>query len=127
MHQGGKSPLEGLWDWHYLHISKQKVIVSHVMCEILCNIRKPTHQPIIQHLPCFSLNKNRALHWHAQGLLPKLLRLQMQLLTRHDRIRVVLWVRACVILHNLLLNYYYDRKWNDVHDFNDSETNQDEM
>jgi hypothetical protein len=51
----------------------------------------------------------------------------MQLLTRHDHIQVVLWVRACVILHNLLLNYYYDRKWNDVHDFSDSKTNQNEM
>lgn len=51
----------------------------------------------------------------------------MQLLTRHDHIQVVLWVRACVILQNLLLNYYCDRKWNDVHDFNDSKTNQDEM
>jgi hypothetical protein len=35
--------LEGLWDGYYPHLSKQKVIMSHVMCEILCNIKKPTH------------------------------------------------------------------------------------
>jgi hypothetical protein len=65
-------PLGGLWDWHYPHISKQKVIVLHVMCEILCNIKMPTHQPIVQHLLCFSLSKDRTLYWHAQRLLPKL-------------------------------------------------------
>jgi hypothetical protein len=51
----------------------------------------------------------------------------MQFLTRQDHIQVLLWVWACAILHNLLLNDYYDRDWNDVHDFNDLETNQDEM
>jgi len=36
-------PLEGLWDGQYCHISQQKIIVSHVMCEILCNIKKLAH------------------------------------------------------------------------------------
>jgi hypothetical protein len=39
--------LKVLWDGQYPHISQQKVIMSHVMCEILCNIRMHAHQPII--------------------------------------------------------------------------------
>jgi len=35
--------LERLWDGQYLHISQQKVIVSHVINEILCNMRKFAH------------------------------------------------------------------------------------
>ncbi len=62
-----------------------------------------------------------------KGCFQSLRCLQMQLLTKQDHIQVVLWVRACAILQNLLFNDYYDREWNDVHDFNDSETNQDEM
>ncbi len=62
-----------------------------------------------------------------KGCFQSLLHLQMQFLTRQDHIQVLLWVWACAILHNLLLNDYYDRDWNDVHDFNDLETNQDEM
>jgi hypothetical protein len=36
----GNPPLERLWDGQYPHISQQKVIVSHVICEILCNMKK---------------------------------------------------------------------------------------
>jgi hypothetical protein len=39
----GNLPLERLWDGQYLHISQQKVIVSRVICEILCNMRKFAH------------------------------------------------------------------------------------
>jgi hypothetical protein len=35
--------LERLWDEQYPHISQQKGIVSHVICEILCNMRKLAH------------------------------------------------------------------------------------
>jgi hypothetical protein len=35
--------LERLWDGQYPHISQQKVIVSHVICEILCNMKKLVH------------------------------------------------------------------------------------
>jgi hypothetical protein len=35
--------LERLWDGQYPHISQQKVILSHVICEILCNMRKLVH------------------------------------------------------------------------------------
>jgi hypothetical protein len=35
----GNPPLERLWDGQYPHISQQKVIVSHVICEILCNMK----------------------------------------------------------------------------------------
>jgi hypothetical protein len=39
----GNPPLERLWDGQYLHISQQKVIVSQVICEILCNMKKFAH------------------------------------------------------------------------------------
>jgi len=39
----GNPPLERLWDGQYLYISQQKVIVSHVICEILCNMKKFVH------------------------------------------------------------------------------------
>jgi hypothetical protein len=39
----GNPPPERLWDGQYLHISQQKVIMSHVICEILCNMKKLAH------------------------------------------------------------------------------------
>jgi hypothetical protein len=35
----GNPPLERLWDGQYPHISQQKVIVSHVICEVICNMK----------------------------------------------------------------------------------------
>jgi len=35
--------LERLWHVQYLHISQQKIILSHVICEIPCNMRKLAH------------------------------------------------------------------------------------
>jgi hypothetical protein len=39
----GNPPLERLWDGQYPHISQQKIIVSHVICEILRNMKKLVH------------------------------------------------------------------------------------
>jgi hypothetical protein len=39
----GNPPLERLWEGQYSHISQQKIIVSCVICEILCNMKKFAH------------------------------------------------------------------------------------
>ncbi len=39
----GNPSLERLWEGQYPHISQQKIIVSHVMCEILYNVKKFAH------------------------------------------------------------------------------------
>jgi hypothetical protein len=44
LHQNGKSPAgKVIQDGQYFHISQQKVIVSHVICEIICNMKKFAH------------------------------------------------------------------------------------
>jgi hypothetical protein len=36
-------PLERLWHGQHPHISQQKIILSHVICEIPWNMRKLAH------------------------------------------------------------------------------------
>jgi len=56
-----------------------------------------------------------------KGRFPSLRGLQVQLLSNHDHMQVNLWVRACAVLHNLLLEDYYDPNWTDVNDLTEEE------
>jgi len=41
----------------------------------------------------------------------------------HDHMKVIMWVCACAILHNLFIEDFCDIGWNDVFDFNLDEEN----
>ena len=51
-----------------------------------------------------------------KGKFQSLRRLNICIGSIQDHIRVVLWIKACTILHNLLFESYYDLNWDNVDD-----------
>lgn len=44
-------------------------------------------------------------------------------MTRYDHMKLVMLVHACAVLHNLLVENFYDIEWNDAHGINLDEDN----
>ena len=69
------------------------------------------------------LASTRVVNEHCIGMLKGrfqcLKRLRVVIRDKHHHKRAVYYIRTCVVLHNFLLNDYYDEDWNEDEDVND--------